>query len=71
MPTRPTKNQAPTAFESLDSAAQRLALSRKTIRRLVARGELAGYRVAGTRSIRVKCADVEALMARIPTVTTL
>lgn len=52
-------------FESLSSAADRTGLSIRTLRRRVACGELAAYRI-GPRAIRVD-PDVDRLMVRIPT----
>jgi excisionase family DNA binding protein len=54
---------------SLDDAAQRLDVHPRTIRRAVADGRLAAYRI-GPRLIRVDAAEVDALLAPIPTVTT-
>ena len=51
---------------SIDAAAQRMACSPKTVRRMIARGELAAYRV-GTKMVRVDLNDVDALLRRIPT----
>ncbi|WP_457208922.1 helix-turn-helix domain-containing protein [Nocardioides sp. P5_C9_2] len=59
-------------YISLSEAAQVLAVSEKTVRRLIAGGELPGYtlgkRGAGSgRPIRLRLEDVEAVLRRIPT----
>jgi excisionase family DNA binding protein len=48
-------------------AAEHLGVTDRTIRNLIARGELTGYRL-GKRTVRVDFADVEALLRPIPTV---
>lgn len=54
------------AYDSLSSAAQRAGVSERTIRRWIAHGRLAGYRV-GPRLLRVDRAELDALFAVIPT----
>ena len=54
-------------FETLDAAAERLDVNPRTIRRMIARGELTGYRF-GDRALRVDQAEVDAAMRPIPTV---
>jgi excisionase family DNA binding protein len=54
-------------YESLDRAAERLEVNPRTIRRMIARGELTGYRFGG-RVLRVDQAEVDAAMTPIPTV---
>lgn len=54
-------------LESLESAAARLAVHKRTIRRYVADGTITGYRV-GAREIRVDPVEVdEKLLQPIPT----
>lgn len=48
------------------AAADRLGVSTKTIRRMIARGELPAYRV-GSKIIRLETADVDRLLRPIPT----
>jgi excisionase family DNA binding protein len=55
-------------YETLEHAAHRLDTSLRTVRRMIARGELTGYRF-GPRMIRVLAADVDALLRPIPTTT--
>jgi excisionase family DNA binding protein len=59
-------------YVSLQQAAEMLAVSSKTVRRFIARGELPAYtlgeRGAGNgRPIRIRIDDLEALLHRIPT----
>lgn len=51
---------------TIDSAADLLATSPRTIRRYIADGRLPAYRL-GPRQIRVKHDDVTGLLAPIPT----
>jgi excisionase family DNA binding protein len=53
-------------FESVEAAARRLGVSSRTVRRMISRGEITGYRV-GKRLLRVYPADVESAVHRIPT----
>ena len=50
---------------TLADAAETLAVSVRTVRRLIAHGYLEGYRV-GPRSIRVHEADVTRVLRRLP-----
>jgi excisionase family DNA binding protein len=54
-------------YITVDAAAEMLSVSPRTIRRMISRGELAGYRL-GPRLLRVDEAEVQALLRRIPTV---
>ena len=47
-------------------AAERYNLDEKTIYRLIRRGDLTGHRIRGMRAIRIKAADLDAVMERIP-----
>lgn len=53
-------------YASIEDAANLLKCSTRTIRRLIASGELTGYRV-GKRLLRVDLADVQAMLRPIPT----
>ena len=55
-------------YLSLADAADLVSLSQRTVRRLIAEGELPGYHVGGKRraSVRIAEADLHALMRRIP-----
>jgi excisionase family DNA binding protein len=57
-PTRPI-------YVSLSEAARCLSVSVKTVRRLIADGVIAGYRV-GPKCLRVKLDDIENVGRRIP-----
>ena len=52
-------------YVSLRQAAECLSVSEKTVRRLIADGVIAGYRV-GPKSLRVKVDDLENVGKRIP-----
>lgn len=52
-------------YVSLKEAAACLSVSEKTVRRLIADGVIAGYRV-GPKSLRVKVDDLENVGRRIP-----
>jgi excisionase family DNA binding protein len=56
-------------LETLESAAARLAVDQRTIRRRIADGTITGYRVAGRKAIRVDPVEVDdKLMQPIPAV---
>jgi excisionase family DNA binding protein len=50
----------------IEQASTYLSVDKKTIRRMIARGDLTGYR-AGPRLIRVDLNEVDALLRPIPT----
>ena len=52
---------------TLDAAAAYLGIHPRTIRRRVAEGEIQAFRIAGTRAIRVRVADLDAML--IPAIT--
>lgn len=54
------------AFLSLDDAAQYLSVNPRTIRRRIADGSLTAYRLSGTRGLRIKRADLDAALVRVP-----
>lgn len=51
---------------TIDAASNWVGLSTWTVRRRIASGHLKGYRIAGTRGIRVDLRDVEAMLHEIP-----
>jgi excisionase family DNA binding protein len=51
-------------YLSLDGAAEELAVSTKTIRRMISSGDLPAYRVR--RQVRIRRADLEKTLVRIP-----
>ena len=53
---------------TIETAADMLATSPRTIRRYISSGDLPGYRL-GPRQIRVRHDDVTALLSPIPTVS--
>lgn len=48
-------------------AAERLDVTTRTIRNLIARGELQGHRVGRTRMIRIDMHELDELLRPIPT----
>lgn len=59
----------PGEFFDLVTASKRYPVSKNTLRRRIAAGDLPVYRVTGTRSIRVRREDVEALFQPIEVLT--
>lgn len=53
-------------YESIGEAAARVGVSTKTVRRWIASGQLAGYRV-GPRLLRIDPDDVDRMLTLIPT----
>ena len=53
-------------YESIGDAAGRLGVSTKTVRRWIASGQLAGYRM-GPRLLRVDPDDLDRMLTHIPT----
>ena len=60
-----SEQPTPVIYVSLAEAAKSLSVSVKTVRRLIADGVIAGYRV-GPKSLRVKVDDLENVGKRIP-----
>jgi excisionase family DNA binding protein len=52
-------------YESIGDAAARVGVSTKTLRRWIASGQLAGYRM-GPRLLRVDPDDVDRMLTLIP-----
>jgi len=52
-------------YESVGDAAARVGVSTKTVRRWIASGQLAGYRM-GSRLLRVDPDDVDRMLTLIP-----
>lgn len=63
MPTTDVKNRR---YVRPNEAAEYARVSRKTIDRMIARGELPAYRI-NARIVRVDLNDVDALFTPIPT----
>lgn len=53
-------------YESVGDAAARIGVSTKSVRRWIASGQLAGYRM-GPRLLRVDPDDVDRMLTLIPT----
>lgn len=51
-------------WASIDEAAEYFGVTKRTIRRRIAEGDLPAYRVGGL--IRIKITDLDALAVRIP-----
>ena len=56
----------PRRWASLAVAADHLAVSEKTLRRMIAAGDVRGYRV-GSRLVRVDMNELDALASPLPT----
>jgi len=61
-PSQPSRRQ----YESVGEAAARVGVSTKTVRRWIASGQLAGYRI-GPRLLRIDPDDVDRMLTLIPT----
>lgn len=53
-------------YRTLHEEAQRIGVHPKTLRRRISEGRLTGYRLAGSRLIRLDPAEVDALLRPIP-----
>jgi excisionase family DNA binding protein len=62
-PQQPKRRQ----YESISEAAARVGVSIKTIRRWIASGHLAGYRM-GPRLLRIDPDELDGMLTLIPTV---
>ncbi len=54
------------SYISVSECANYLGVTTKTVRRMIAAGQLSGYRI-GPRLLRIPVAEVEALFRPIPT----
>lgn len=66
MPTSPSP-AASDAFVTIGQAAAEYQCSTRTIRRRIATGDLPAFRL-GSRSIRIRRADLDRLLRPVPTV---
>jgi len=65
-PSRPSQRHC----ESVGDAAARVGVSTKTVRRWIASGQLAGYRI-GPRLLRIDPDDVDRMLTLIPSARTM
>ncbi|CCH77731.1 putative phage excisionase [Nostocoides japonicum T1-X7] len=62
-----TSNRAaPSSYLSLGEVAAELGITDRTVRNYVARGVLPAHRIKGSRLIRVRRSDVDALLQPVP-----
>jgi len=69
MATRPSLPAPPSparSYGSIEAAAKRLGCSPRTVRRMIAAGEITGFRL-GKRLLRIDLAELDSIMRRIPT----
>lgn len=64
----PTKSPPARRWLTQAEAAEYLGVTDRTIRNYIARGVLRGYRVTGSRIIRVQLTEVDAVLRPIPAV---
>jgi len=62
---RPVNTSTPRRWADLDAAAAYFHCSTKTVRRMISRGEITGYRV-GSRMVRVDLNELDDLARPIP-----
>lgn len=68
MTSKSKKKEVPVGpWLSQAEAAEYLGVTDRTIRNYIARGDLPGYRVRGSRLVRLRLSDVDALLRPIPT----
>ena len=65
-PSRPSRRH----YESVGDAAARVGVTTKTVRRWIASGQLAGYRI-GPRLLRIDPDDVDRMLTLIPSARTM
>ena len=63
----PTSDDHRDRWISLAQAADRLGVTPRTIRRMIARGRLTGYRIGDTRLLRLDRIEVDMCLRPIPT----
>ena len=66
MNTKFNSSEQTPRWATLDAAADYIAVSRKSVRRMISQGQITGYR-AGGRLIRVDLNELDALMSPIRT----
>jgi len=65
--TRPAP-VTPDPLHTLQSSAEYLDVTDRTVRNYIARGDLPAVRIRGSRAIRIRQSDLDALLRPIPTV---
>ena len=70
MPISPDKNSGHAAWLTLKDAARYTGASMDTLRRRISDGQLRAYRVGRSHMVRLRTADLDALMQPIRTVGT-
>lgn len=51
---------------TLAEVAEHLAFTERTVRNMIRRGDLRAYRVRGSRAVRIKAREVDAVLRPIP-----
>lgn len=54
-------------YATIETAAEMLACSTDTVRRMISRGEISGFKLPSTRLLRVDLDEINAMMVPIPT----
>lgn len=57
----------PGRLTTVEAAAERLGVHHQTVRSWVAKGHLRGYRIRGSRLIRLDADEVDSLLTPVPT----
>jgi len=65
-PDRPAERIAP-AFTTQAGAATYLGVTGRTIRNMITDGRLPAYKLGNSRAVRIRIADLEAVLRPIPT----
>jgi excisionase family DNA binding protein len=68
MPVHLPQPRLPKFYETIQSGASRTGVSPRTLRRMIARGELVAYRL-GPRLIRIDGGELDRVMQAIPGAT--
>lgn len=63
----PIPESVPRRYASVDDAGKYIGTHARTIRRMVSRGDLSGFRVPGSRLLRVDLNELDAALRPIPT----
>lgn len=63
-----TVSTLPRNLTTIQEAADRVKVAPKTVRLWVSKGLITGYRLPGSRAIRVSMAEIESKFVAVPTV---